>query len=440
MRLRPKYLQRLCPVARNECSEKIQFRNAVSSAVLTTLAQASKIVVGFVILKLIALYLGPEGLGKLGHFMSLTSILALLAGGGIAHGVIKYSAEYRNDKFNLYRLLSTASAFAFVFSVVVALLFLLFSHPISVFILGDGSLAWVISLLSVFQFVLAFNMLFSSVANGLADVKSFALAQAVGNLISLPFAWLLILNFGLSGAAIAIISILAMAVFPSIYLYLRSPLRFRFRRGKIDSLLLKKLSWFSLMLCVSAIAFPVVEIYIRQNLISNSGYTQAGIWQGLIRLSSAYLGFFSVFLASYFMPMISRVNNKEEIERLAYKFIIFVMIVFAVGGGTLYLGRDFFVPLLLSKEFEGLNEFLLYQLVGDFFKAANYVVGFVAVARAATRIYIISEVFQAVLFVSLSLLVGRFVVGAEGVTVAYMVSYVICFVVSILALKFWVRN
>ncbi|WP_223462475.1 O-antigen translocase [Pseudomonas sp. A-R-26] len=427
-------------MSRNECSDKLQYRKAVSSAVLTTLAQASKIVVGFLILKLIALYLGPDGLGKLGHFMSLTSILALLAGGGITHGVIKYSAEYRNDKFNLYRLLSTASAFAFVFSVFFALLFLLFSHSISVFILGDGSLAWVISLLSIFQFVLAFNMLFSSVANGLADVKSFAFSQIVGNLISLPFAWFLILKFGLPGAAIAIISILAMAVFPSIYLYLRSSLRFRFRRRKIDSLLLKKLGWFSLMLCVSAIAFPVVEIYIRQNLISNSGYTQAGIWQGLIRLSSAYLGFFSVFLASYFMPMISRIDNKKEIEQLTHKFVVFVMAVFAVGGGTLYFGRDFFVPLLLSKEFEELNEYLLYQLIGDFFKASNYVIGFVAVARAATRIYIVSEIFQAGLFVSLSLLVGQFIVGAEGVTVAYMMSYIMCFLVSILALKFWVRN
>ncbi|MNL55583.1 Lipid III flippase [compost metagenome] len=83
---------------------------------------------------------------------------------------------------------------------------------------------------------------------------------------------------------------------------------------------------------------------------------------------------------------------------------------------------------------------MLYQLVGDFFKASNYVIGFVAVARAATRIYIISELFQAGLFVSLSLLIGRFIVGAEGVTVAYMMSYVMCFLVSVLALKFWVRN
>jgi len=427
-------------VTRNASSDTLQYRKAVSSAVLTTFAQASKIVVGFLILKLIALYLGPDGLGKLGHFMSLTSILALLAGGGISHGVIKYSAEYRKDKFSLYRLLSTASAFAFVFSALLALLFLLFSRPISMFILGDDNLAWVISSLSVFQLILAFNMLFSSVANGLADVKSFAFAQIIGNLISLPFAWLLISKFGLPGAAIAIISILAMAAFPSLYLYLRSSLRFRFRRRKIDSTLLKKLSWFSLMLCVSAVAFPVVEIYIRQNLISNSGYTQAGIWQGLIRLSSAYLGFFSVFLASYFMPMISRTNNKKEIESLTLKFIVFVMIVFAAGGGVLYFWRDFFVPLLLSKEFEELNDFLIYQLIGDFFKASNYVIGFIAVARAATRIYIVSEIFQAGLFVFLTFLIGRFVVGAEGVTIAYMISYIICFFVGVVALKFWVRS
>ncbi|POM11183.1 hypothetical protein [Pseudomonas orientalis] len=54
----------------------------LAGAFFTSAAQASKILVGFCILKLIALYLGADGLGKLGHFMSLVSIAVLLAGGG----------------------------------------------------------------------------------------------------------------------------------------------------------------------------------------------------------------------------------------------------------------------------------------------------------------------------------------------------------------------
>ncbi|RON50861.1 hypothetical protein BK667_17875 [Pseudomonas frederiksbergensis] len=367
-------------------------------------------------------------------------MLALLAGGGISHGVIKYSAEYKNSNFSLYKLLSTSSVFAFVFSVVIALMFLAFSRPLSLLIFADEQLSWVISLLSVFQVMLAFNMLFSSVANGLGDVKSFAFSQIIGNIIALPVAWFFIYGFGVPGAALAVVAILAMASFPSIYIYLRSSLRFRFRLKKVDSVLLKKLSWFSLMLCVSAVAFPVVEMYIRQNLIDSAGYNQAGIWQGAIRLSSAYLGFFSVFLASYFMPMVSGIDNKKDIEHLTYKFIALVMAVFAVGGASLYFGRSFFIPLLLSREFEELNGFILFQLVGDLFKTANYVIGFVAVARAATRVYILSEIVQASLFVSLSMIVGHFIAGAEGVTVAYMITYVIYFSISLAVFRFWARN
>ena len=48
----------------------------------------SKLVAGLLIVKIVAIYLGASGLGQLGQFMSLMSMITLLAGGGIGTGII----------------------------------------------------------------------------------------------------------------------------------------------------------------------------------------------------------------------------------------------------------------------------------------------------------------------------------------------------------------
>ncbi|NVZ68393.1 O-antigen translocase [Pseudomonas costantinii] len=409
-------------------------------AVFTSAAQASKILVGFCVLKLIALYLGADGLGKLGHFMSLVSITVLLAGGGISHGVIKYVAEFKDSRFKLYKLFSTSIFYAFGFCLVSFVLLIVFSGKISMFVFGQSESYWVIVLLAFTQFIFAFNIVFSGFFNGLGKLKVNASVQVVSNIFVLPIIWWLISSFGLPGAAIAMLSMFTMPAFISFFFLKGMPIFRMIKWQKFDVALGKNFSRFGLMLLVSALMFPVVEIVIRESLITQVGYTQAGIWQGSIKLSSAYIGFFSVFLASYYMPMVSSTYDKSVIKMQVMKFMLLVMAAFLVGGSVLYLGRSFFIPILLSSEFHELEGYIIYQLIGDFFKVSAYVVGFVVVAKAATKLYILSEVLQALLFVGLTFSVGREVGGVYGVMYAYMLAYIIFFVISIVGFIYWARN
>lgn len=46
------------------------------------------------------MYLGPEGMGQIGNFMGVVTILSLIAEGGVVNGVIKYVAALRHEKKN----------------------------------------------------------------------------------------------------------------------------------------------------------------------------------------------------------------------------------------------------------------------------------------------------------------------------------------------------
>jgi PST family polysaccharide transporter/antigen flippase len=409
-------------------------------AFFTSAAQASKILVGFCVLKLIALYLGADGLGKLGHFMSLVSITVLLAGGGISHGVIKYVAEFKGSHFKLYKLFSTSIFYALSFCLVSFVLLLVFSDKISTLVFGQREYYWVVVVLAFAQFSFAFNILFSGFFNGLGKLKVNASVQVISNVLVLPFIWWLISEWGVSGAAIAMVSMFTMPSLISLFFLKEIPIFRMVKWQKFDITLGKQFSRFGLMLLVSALMYPVVEIIIRESLITQVGYAQAGIWQGSIKLSGAYIGFFSVFLASYYMPLVSSTHDKEVIKRQVVKFMLLVMAAFLVGGCVLYFGRSYFIPVLLSSEFHELEGYIIYQLIGDFFKVSTYVVGFVAVAKAATKLYIFSEVLQALLFVGLTFTVGREVGGVYGVMYAYMLAYIIFFLIAITAFIYWARS
>lgn len=407
-------------------------RNILYGAALTTAAQLSKIGGGFLLLKLIAVYLGPGGMGQIGNFMSVVTILSLLAGGGVVNGVIKYVAALRANKKELLIFVSSVKIYSFVFSFVIVVIGCVFSEKIAFYIFDDSSKYWLIIVLALAQMGFGFTNLVTGVANGLMDTRSYALIQVVGNVSVLPIAWVLVSNFLFVGAALSVVLFYLSYALPAYYFYKKSVF---FKRSLRFSLLRTntvRLSVYTLMACVGAISVPLVEIIVRGQLINSSGLDVAGLWQGSIKLSSAYMGFFTVFLAVYFMPLIVKQEGNKELSSTVVRFVIVVMAVFFVGALVLYLFRAMLIPLLLSRDFSDLGDLIQYQLIGDFFRVSAYVVGFVVIAKSSLKIYFFSEVVQGVLFMTLcSIFLGQGM-ALKGVFIAHIIMNMVYFFVSMI--------
>lgn len=415
-------------------------KRALVSAALTTLAQISKIGVGFAFIKLVAVYLGAEGMGQLGHFMSAVTMLSLLAGGGIVNGLIKYVAQYKKLPKELLKTIAVSKAYSLTFCVVVCLLGSAFSKIISSYIFKTPDYYWIVVFLSVFQFGFAFTNLVTGVANGLRDTKTFAIIQIVGNVLVLPVSWVLIQRFDFVGAAISMVLFFSFYSIPALYFYCKStfsklPIGFKFEKQGF-----KRLLSFTLMATVGAISVPLVEIIIREQIIEHVGFVAAGIWQASIKISSAYMGFFTIFLAVYFMPMVSEKNKVSEITPLVFKFMKLVMVIFVLGGTVFFSLRQYVIPLLLSPEFSELEGLVKYQLLADFFRVITYVISFVVVARAALKIYLLSELTQGLVFCSLSLFFLNSGLGVEGAFIANLIMNVIYFAVSVFGFVIYRRR
>ncbi|WP_460094610.1 O-antigen translocase [Pseudomonas sp. H2_E02] len=427
------------PARKNEVGVSDR-RRVLISAALTSVAQISKIGVGFAFIKFVAVYLGAEGMGQLGHFMSTVTILSLLAGGGIVNGLIKYVAEYKRRPKQLIDFVAISKAYSLMFCLILGFLGCVFSSFLSVYIFKTPDYYWVVVFLSVAQFGFAFTNLVTGVANGLRDTKTYAMIQIVGNVLVLPVSWVLIKNLQFIGAALSMVLFFSLYTIPAMYFYRRSVF-FRLPIGfKCESKGFKRMLAFTLMATVGAVSVPLIEIVIREQIIEHVGLVAAGIWQASIKLSSAYMGFFTIFLAVYFMPMVSEKVKIEQITPLVLKFMKLVMGGFLAAAIVFYALRHYIIPLLLSSEFVALEGLIKYQLLADFFRVTTYVISFIVVAKAALKIYLISELTQGFIFCGVSLFLLKSGLGVEGVFLANLIMNVVYFVVSIIGFMIYQRR
>ncbi len=414
--------------------------SGVSNLILTSSAHLIRLASGLLLIKLIAVYLGPDGLGKLGQFLSFATILTLIAGGGITNGVIKYVAEYKNETVKLVDFLHAAISYTIFCSLVVFVLCVVFSETLSSFIFLTPQYYWVFVIIGLAQIGYAFVNFTVGVVCGLRQTRNYAFVQVIGGIIALPIVFLFVYFGGLWGGALAIISATFMNVIPAFFIYRKINIvtRLKIHFGNFSKF--GGLPKYSLMLICSAIAFPVVEMIIRQWLIEHSSFHTAGVWQGASKLSAAYLGFFSVFLAYVFVPQISEINSRNEIFKKVVKYLGVVASAFLIGATVLYWWRYYFIGLFFSEEFSELGEFLIYQLAGDFFKICSYVIGFVGVAKATTKLYIAAEFIQASLFVCFVYFLNFSTSALGTVMQGYAITYAVYFFVCCVSLYFYVSS
>jgi len=409
--------------------------NLLKTSGLTFIATVIQLFVGLVINKAISLFVGPSGLAVIGQFQNISQLAMVVSQGAINKGVVKYTAEYSKNEEDLTTLLSTAIKITIVCSVIVGVALILLSGYLSNEFLTDENFTFIFIIFGFTILFYSLNSLFLAILNGLKEVKQLILINIVQSLYSLVFTTALIYFFGLKGALIALVTNQSI-----IFLYIIWKLRnhrvinLGLLKGLYSSVIATKLSRFALMAITSAIAIPVSHLVIRNYLVDNLGWEQAGYWQAIWYISTMYLTVVTTTLGVYFLPKLSEITDKKALrgELLSgYKVILpIVMLVSAV----IYILKDFIVFILFSDDFKPMIELFLWQLIGDVIKIAAWLLSYLMLAKAMTKRYMAVEVLFNVIFVGISIyMVNSY--GLIGITYAFAASYSIYFVTVFLLTK-----
>lgn len=402
---------------------------------------ATRLAAALAAVKLIVVYTGADGLGQIGFLMNAIGVLATVAGAGILNGVIKRVAETQDRTAELRLVTGTSTTICIAWSVLVGAVLAALAEPLSHQLFQSETHADVFRWLAAGQFFMTCATLLGGYMSGHRMTSEYAVLSAIGSLLGMGGVAFGVWQWGLPGAMLGLVWLnacpglvmLCWACFawPRTSLALLRPMWARHEATTLFK--------FSLMLSVSALTLPLTQLYLQQLIHGHSGWDAVGYWQAAVRYTDTATQFLAVLLTNYYLPRLAQANHTAQISQVvreAYVFAVPALLAFAAL--SILLSKPI-ILLLYSKELLPAQELFSWQVVGTVFKLLAYIIGYVGVARASARLYIGAEIFQAAtLCAAGTLLVAQF--GATGASIAYAMTYLVYFVVCVVALRIFVSR
>ncbi len=402
--------------------------NLVKTSYFTFIATFIKILSSLIINKAISIFIGPKGLSLIGQFQNFSQLAMISSQGGINSGVTKYVAEYKEDRDKLLRCISSSYRITFISTLLSSILIIVFAKFEARYFLNDISYTYIFIIFGFSVFFISLNSLLLSILNGLQEVKSYVKINILQSIVSLAITVLLIKYLGIHGVLIALVSNQSIVFLFLLFLFKKHRiLNELFVFSFFDKYESKKLLYYSLMTITSAIATPLSLILIRNKIIEKCGIEESGIWQAIWYISSMHLMVITTTLSVYYLPKLSSITDARLLRKeifSGYKIIIPFVIV---SASFIFLMKDYIVNILFTPKFSVIKDLLLFQMIGDVIKISSWLLSYIMVAKAMTKVFIFTEIFFNAIFVLLSFLFVTYF-GLIGMTYSYLINYVLYFV------------
>ena len=358
-------------------------------------SSAGNILIGLARVKVLAVLLGPVGVGIFGLYQSLMGTAGTVAAMGIGTAGTKLVAETiaeddaqsqtaaRRALFWLGVVLACAGGLIVwaLRGVLAAALFHDSQHTGAVGWLAVGVALWVL-----FEWQKA-------LVQGMRRVGDLARLTVFSALVYTVAGSLIIWRFGEAGlTAYVVAGPLASCLLGSFYVSRlpRAP-RYAFSWSTTTRL------WRTLLTTGAAfmgalVANTLVQLWVRVAIQGHLGAEPLGHYQAAWTITTQYLDFILIAMAAEYFPRLSGViGDKPAAARLVNEqteiaVLISAPVIIAMLGLTPWI-----VTLLYSSAFAPADVVIRWQLIGDVFKVAGWPLGFVMISAGASRRYFLAQ-------------------------------------------------
>jgi PST family polysaccharide transporter len=381
-----------------------------------------KLIFGFITSKALALFVGANGMAYVGNFRAFLNVVENFSLLGIQNAIIKYVSEYQNDKTKLKSVLATFGLLLLVSSMSISLILIFGASYLSKQLFNHSEIyGFLFYVLAILFPLYVFSTYCISVVNGFQKYKNVIYIQIISSGIALLFSLFLIYYYSTFGALVSLVLAPVFVFFVCLF-FLKNIISISdvFSFQNFNFSVVKNVSEYVLMALVSGGIGSFVLLEIRTDIISITGLQNAGIYEGLQRISSYYLLFVSSIMTIYFYPKLAETNsNNKDIVLYYLKTII---PLFTIGLVIIYFLRKLIIQVLFSSEFETMESLFLWQLIGDVLKAVSLIFGTILIAKKQTKVFIITEIISLfILYFSSNWMLHT--VGINGIVMAHTFTY-----------------
>ena len=406
--------------------EKNSYGEVIKSSTLIGAASLLNICFAIIRTKMMAIVLGPSGIGLLGLYSSIADLTRSIAGMGINSSGVRQIAESVgtcNDERIAYTITSLRRL-ALCTGMLGALLLLVFCKQTSRLTFGDHQHSGAIALLALAVFFGDLSAAQGALIQGMRRIGDLAsmnvLGAFYGTLCSLPIVYI----YRDRGVAPALVSVAAMGVLTS-WWYARKikiiPVQINWQRLLHETAGLLTLG----IILMATGLFTLGAAYLTRIIILHQlNVEAAGCFQAAWALSGVYVGFIMQAMCADFFPRLTAsANDNLQCNRLVNEQAEVGLLM--AGPGL--LGTLTFAPLIIqlfySAKFGPAVEILRWNCLGMLLQVASWPTGFIVLAKGKQLIFFWFELFINSFYVALVWMCVHFF-ALKGAGIAFFCFYI----------------
>lgn len=419
-------------------------REGLSRGVLKVMAlfsglQCFNILCSIVKMKLVALWLHSAGVGLFGIFNTTVDTLATVTDMGLRQSAVRDVAANhpanQSGGSHLQKVVGVVRRWTRFSGLLGAVVMSGISFPLSLWFFGDTSHWWMFLILSVAMLCNALVGGEQAILQGTRNLKALArsslVASVAGLAVSVPmFRWMGDVSVPLSIIAYGVAGTGAMSYF-------------RFKSPKPEKITPRE-TWtmgkgfvsMGVYMALGAFATNIGQLFFLAWLGRNSSLGEVGLYQSGTTIIVRYVGLIFTAVAMEFYPRLaaygySRMRTSVFVR---HEMTLLTLVLVPVVLVFLLL-RQWVVVILYSEAFLEIIPFISFGVLSCLFRASSWCMAFVTVSRGDGRIYILTEVVDSVIGVTLAM-AGWTLAGFVGLGIAFIAWYFCYTVISGIIYRF----
>lgn len=414
------------------------YRQIMKSTAIFGGVQVFNILISILKSKLIAVLLGPAGMGITGLFNSTLELINNFVNFGLSTSAVKEvaAANSHEDDIKVSNVIISVKRIVFLTGLLGALLVFIFSKKLSLLTFNSldytNSFRW-ISISVLFTQVTSGNLV---VLQGLRKIQFLATANMIGAVLGLIFSTAFYYLLGVEGIVYSII-ITSVTTLSLSWFYARKVKIIK--EGFSNTLFISQSHEMLKMgglLSVSGLLTLGTYHIIRIYLSKAGGIEEVGFYNAGFAIINSYVGIVFTAMGTDYFPRLSAIAHDNKLARLTINQQAEITVLILAPILTVLLSiMKWAIVLLYSSKFAVLDGMLQWVVLGMFFKAAMWPIGFIFLAKSDAKVFFISEVLSNSYLLAFSYF-GYKLFGLEGLGISFLLTYMLSLMQVFLIARF----
>ena len=376
--------------------------------------------------KLVALWIGPVGIGLFGLFNNALELISTGTNLGIRSSSVRDISQAlgSNDTSLVARMIAVVRRWSLWLGLAGALITLSLAPMLSRITFGDTTHQWGFVALSVAVLLQALTNGEYAVLQGTARLKRLASVTLWGTMVGLAVSVPL---FYLQRERSILPSIIAyaaaLATFAWVFRNRDYPSQRVTSREAID--MGKGFVRLGIYMTLGNFATILASYAFNAWLNVNAGTEQVGYYQAGYTLINKYTGLILTALGMEYYPRLSRVvHSRLRLRAFVSQEINVAIAIMAPVVAVFILLRQVVVWLLYTPEFNVILTFVSWGMIGTVLRTLSWCLAFTILAKGDGKTYLWTEVASAVINLVLNIVFYQWW-GLTGLGIAFLVSYLL---------------